>query len=213
MVNQVLGKRTGTRLFGAPYEGACRQFRKFKVMLAEARDRKLFKAVADGDRKKTVSLLHSSIIRKGANVDAVNGWGMTLLMLTKDVEIARLLIKLGANVNAVDNWMMNALMRTQNAGIAKLIVDAGANLDLTDDRGMTALMYAINSRCVPIAELLIDKKANLSIIDAAGKTALMYAKDGLQATASAKEPGFPERAQLDSRFQRMISILESHGAK
>ena len=87
-----------------------------------------------------------SLIRKGADVNAVDEYGWTPLMLAamdnQDFHALLVLIGCGANVNAVDSNGWTALMlATWNNSyfyIARLLVDFGADVDMADNKGRKA---------------------------------------------------------------------------
>ena len=131
-------------------------------------------------------------IENGANIEAKNIFGETLLMrvtsLEVPVEVAECLIKLGANVNACNDSgktiLMNAVrnhrqnfdvVKDPDYELVKLLIDNGADVQAVDERGGTVLMYAASRSEPEILKLLLDKGVEINAQDENGITALMLA--------------------------------------
>jgi TolB-like protein/ankyrin repeat protein/class 3 adenylate cyclase len=110
-------------------------------------------------------------------------------------EIAGLLLANGADVNAVDQHNYTPLRRAVDGGylaIAKLLIKKGADIATKDASGVTPLHIIARTDNIEIAELLIGAGADVNAQDSnSGFTPLDYAQDG---------------------DERMIEILEKHGA-
>ena len=82
-----------------------------------------------------------------------------------NIEEVESLIKKGAEVNAVDDYGFTALMhasRHGNTKIAKLLINKGADVNVDDIGGWTALMHASYEGNTKIAKLLIDNGADVN---------------------------------------------------
>ena len=115
------------------------------------------------------------LIENGADVNAKDGDGRTLLMIAaynddKNIDIIRLFLDMGLDINAKDKDGETPLMRAAREGnidIARLLVEKGADIDAKDNDDHTALWYA--SICVGsigIVQLLLEKGANPENIQA-----------------------------------------------
>lgn len=88
------------------------------------------------------------LIKNGANIDAADDFGQTMLMIAihyNSTTIADFLIRNGANIEAIDEDGSNALMCAVYSGdmfITDLLIKRGANLERIDNEGSTALMIA-----------------------------------------------------------------------
>ena len=139
-------------------------------------DQELVDAVTSGNAGKVKEL-----IDKGADVDAKDIYGRTVLMvavINNRTDVARLLIDKGANVNAKDNDRNTALMHAAWGGrtdVARLLIDKGANVNAKNKGGATALMNAARNGNTEIVKLLVGKGANVNAKNKNGDTALMLA--------------------------------------
>jgi len=130
-------------------------------------------AAYQGDTNGVVLLLD-----KGADVNAKDNYGATLLMrvaMTGHTNTVELLLDKGANVNAKDNFGKTALMsaaRIGNVETIKLLLDKGANVNAKDDLGETALMSAAESGDTNAVAILLARGADINAVDADGLTAL-----------------------------------------
>lgn len=70
---------------------------------------------------------------------------------------------------------ITALMVSKNAEIARLLIDAGLDIEARDTVGRTALMYACAFGHSDVVALLIAKGADTDARDVNGHTALFYA--------------------------------------
>ena len=98
------------------------------------------------------------------------------------------LIKAGADIDALDRYGQTALMiaaRDGHAGIVDLLVAHGANLDVTAKYTLSALMLAVINRRADIAKVLVDAGADITVQGAGvpgfyGKNAAELAQDNGQ---------------------------------
>ena len=93
------------------------------------------------------------------------------------------LIKKGANVNAKDHYGMTPLfyaIKSKNYSAAQFLLQHGANVNEKDNHGITPLhlsakMYeGATTDTMNMAELLLKNKANLTAKDENGQTPLFY---------------------------------------
>ena len=136
----------------------------------------LLDATESGNIRRVQELLDS-----GVDINIVNDYGMTALMLAsmyEHIDIVRLLLEKGAGVNIRDEGGYNALMWASVRGytdIARLLLETGANVNLQNEDGYTALMLASVSGITEIVRLLLEKGADVNIRDENGDTALSQA--------------------------------------
>lgn len=100
-----------------------------------------------------------ALIREGADVNAKNGLGNTMLIHAMvNTEIAKMLVENGADLNGYNNTSgLTALMVAAYSGnveLAKIFIEKGADVNLVDYQGNTALSYAIDEEYSEIEELL-----------------------------------------------------------
>jgi uncharacterized protein len=103
-----------------------------------------------------------------------------------DIGEVRELIKKGANVNARDDAGHTVLMqaaaclpigRVFAVDLVKLLLDQGADIEAKDKRGQTALFKASNFGLFDVVTLLVQKGADTGAKDNEGKTALMRLRE------------------------------------
>ncbi len=92
------------------------------------------------------------LLDAGANPNARNEDGFTVLQLSRAAVVSKMLLAAGADINACDNiYGSTALIGTiqfnyeQSSGddeIARLLIDAGADITVKDAKGLTALDHA-----------------------------------------------------------------------
>ena len=123
----------------------------------------------------------ASLLTDGADVNACDCYGRTLLM--KATNVSRLMMSLlldrGADVNAQDNKGLTALMlRAANPDKMGLLLRAGADVNIKSNDGSTTLIEAVkylkSSVYLDKIQMLLDKGADINAQDNDGKTALMH---------------------------------------
>jgi hypothetical protein len=153
-----------------------------------------------------------SLVKNGANVNAKDKYGKTMLMMAAvwtpftdaerkgQTEICRFLIEEGADVNAKDNDGKTALLHASlfNRNVIRLLIGKGADINASDNEGKTVLMkatayYRLNELCM----LLMDMGADVNARDNDDRTVLKHAE------ISAKTSGYYEK----------IPFLKQAGAK
>ena len=104
--------------------------------------------------------------------------GMTLLHLTKNKEIAELLIERGANVNATDYLKRTPLhfaTKSKLIEIVKLLIEKGANVDARTTKNWTPLFDASRWDAYEIMDYLVQKGADVRAVDIDGNSPLHIA--------------------------------------
>jgi ankyrin repeat protein len=113
------------------------------------------------------------LIQEGANVNAVNNYGKTPLMLAvsnSNPEITRVLIKYGANVNSVDTaeWtpLIFAVSLNSNPEVLQVLIENGADVNAVNKHGSTVLMKAAFKRNSnpDVLRVLIENGANINAV-------------------------------------------------
>jgi uncharacterized protein len=129
-------------------------------------------AVRADDLQKVESLL-----RAGANANAVDRYGITPLNLAAvngNTAIIRKLLDAGANPNAVDSTGETILMTASRTGTPeaiKLLVDRGAKVNAVDpDFEQTALMLAVRENHPAAVKVLIESESRLDAGTRVGPT-------------------------------------------
>jgi uncharacterized protein len=124
----------------------------------------------------------NSLISSGADVKAVNRYGVTALSLAcvnGNAAMIELLLKSGADPNAAlpggETPLMTAA-RTGKADAVKLLLNHGADVNFAESRrGQTALMWAVAEGNTAAAEELIEHGADLHAHTKGGLTPLLFA--------------------------------------
>ncbi len=139
-------------------------------------------AVISGDAGQVRELIDA-----GADVDARDETGATLLMLAAGVghlEIVSLLIESGANVNACDERGWSAISRAvynseQKCGhpqVVQALIAAGADVEAAIGYGVRPLMLAAGYGETAVVEVLLKAGADVLAKNEGGYTALMMVK-------------------------------------
>ena len=112
-----------------------------------------------------------AFIKLGANVNARNNDGMTVLMLNAinnpNSEDIKILVAAGADLNAKTRNGSTALMlaaeKCKTPDIMKVLIALSADVNTSDDKGRTALMRAVSSNAsLENIKALIEAGANLN---------------------------------------------------
>ena len=97
-------------------------------------------------------------------------------------DVLKVFLDRGANVNAADRWGWSLLHYTTwegNADTTKVLLEKGANPNIVErERGRTPLHYAAFRGRKAVAEVLLANGANMDSRDWYGKTPLSLAKEG-----------------------------------
>jgi ankyrin repeat protein len=109
------------------------------------------------------------LIKEGADVTAINYYGVNAMQLAADTantELIALLLKAGADAtsaNADGETALHMVARSGNVEAAKLLLKAGARVDAVEAfGGQTPLMWAAARRHPAMMELLLAKGANVN---------------------------------------------------
>ena len=126
---------------------------------------KFLSAVAKSNLPKA-----EEILAEGADIDALNEYKITALMISiqnKSEELAKLLINKGANTNMSNKAGTTTLMlaiKYSGPDIINLLLDKGAEVNATNNEGMTPLCMAYAYSTSEIINIIMEKdeKNNLS---------------------------------------------------
>lgn len=146
---------------------------------AQTLDFQLIVASEQGDQKEVLSLL-----RKGANVNAVTDEGVSPLMYATDkgdLAMMKLLLEYGADPNRKPFNGINALMNAclnNNYEAVELLLQYRAKPDERDHNDYTPLMYAANYGHYAIADLLLYHGADASLKNKEADVMMIAAYEG-----------------------------------
>jgi ankyrin repeat protein len=123
-----------------------------------------------------------ALIRSGADVNAVNRYGVPALSLAAtngNAALLELLLKAGANPNATQSEGETALMTAARTGIpaaVSTLLAHGADVNAKESwRGQTALMWAAAEGHADTIQVLLEAGAQINARSNAGWTALLFA--------------------------------------
>lgn len=153
-------------------------------------ERSIVSAVKEGNQVDVMNYLNTG---ENPNITEEQS-GYSLLMLSPDEHITRLLIGFGANVNyaAPDgNTALSVAVDKNNLEIAKLLIAAGANVNYTDKSNNYSLL--MNTDDIKMYYLLLQNGANPNYV----------APDGIS-------PLYLASAEQN---QQKITALREHGAQ
>ncbi|XP_071037934.1 serine/threonine-protein phosphatase 6 regulatory ankyrin repeat subunit B-like [Parasteatoda tepidariorum] len=111
--------------------------------------------------KASTKKMFELLIEKGANINARNNIGKTLLhsaVLSEEDEIVELLLKKGADVEAKDCFGSTPLFAARSKKVFELLTAKGANINVKCSNGLTLLHYALLIDNEEVSELLIKKR-------------------------------------------------------
>jgi ankyrin repeat protein len=144
---------------------------------AQAGGGKALHFAAEAANKPMIELL----LRKGADVNARNGPGLTALHIAARggfLSVAELLLEKGADINAVDrngySPLHSAVSRRFRA-FAEFLLARGANVGLASEPEGTPLQMAVRSNDADMLELLIAHKADVNTPNNMGESPLHVA--------------------------------------
>lgn len=87
------------------------------------------------------------------------------------------LLRAGADPNAANVAGVSVLMVASSPDVVRRVIEGGARVDAQDERGLTALMYAARYRDLEKARLLVEAGASRTIRDDSGRTAAAWVPD------------------------------------
>jgi len=139
-------------------------------------------AAADDNVNDDIVSTVRVLLNRGANVNAKDAVGKTVLMIAAEKGIAdtvRVLLDEGANVNAKDKTGATALMlatlKQDHSDKIRALLDKGADVNAKAGDGGTALMWAAMNSDPESLKVLLDAGADLYAKSIPGRTALMLA--------------------------------------
>lgn len=150
---------------------------------------KLHAAILENDANTVVQM-----ISLGANPNARDPYGNTLLMCAADDNknflIVKLLISYKADVNATSNSGSTALMdacdEDNNLEIIEHLLKSGADVNAQYRDGSTVLMNACLDNNISLVKLLLDSHADVNLPTYDGEMAIDYIDEGDTTTAAVK---------------------------
>ncbi|WP_332750384.1 ankyrin repeat domain-containing protein [Hydrogenophaga sp.] len=159
--------------------------------LASELDRQLARATARGDMEAARQL-----IKDGAQVNAVDEWGNTALLVAAragDLEMARLLLRSAADPEGRAGALtpLGVAALHGHVHLVRLLLRAGARVDGVGQNGHTPLMNAVKLDRLAVATLLLQAGASTQATDRNG--------DGLLVVA------------IHDDRPRMLELLLQHG--
>lgn len=161
------------------------------LRLASGLDQQLVRAAGRGE----VGALRQ-LIQDGAQVNAVDEWGNTALLLAAregDLETARVLLRAGADVDGRAGPLTplgQAALRG-HIHLVRLLLRAGAGVDATGLNEQTPLMNAVKLNRIEVASVLLKAGANTQVTDRLGAGLLVVA--------------------INENMPRMLDMLLDHG--
>ena len=148
-------------------------------------DIKLLNAASVGDSQGYADVV-STLIEKGANVNAKDSKGTTVLqyaIMKGNTEVVSVLLDKGATVDdttVISSFIPASL--SNNLDIPLMLLDKCKDInarDETNNIGYTILMYAVGyPELTKVVKVLIDKGADVNASDIKGNTALMNVAKG-----------------------------------
>lgn len=141
----------------------------------EKLNKRMFDAVQRHNKFEVVKC-----IEEGGDVNVIRGGGSMLMMavMSKDLEMAKVLMENGCDVNEGGKKYFSNLRSpivNHDVEMVKALIDGKADLNVDMGRGYTLLMTAIDVGTPEIVELLVEKGADVNQKDDDGRTALMRA--------------------------------------
>jgi uncharacterized protein len=159
----------------------------------------LLDAAYKGDRATVQRLIDD-----GVNVNSHNKFGQSPLCITRDTEIARMLIDAHADINHQDKYRLTALIYASENGrteIVRMLIDAGADVNYQEYTWkQTALINASWNGRTEIVRMLIDAGADVNTEDQWGRTPLDLAIEG----------GNIEIVKLLKNHQEWLKLIHSN---
>lgn len=140
------------------------------------------KEIATYWRKTDTDNIHE-MLNSGERVDARNSvHGLTALhyaaQLSKDVEVAKLLLDEGADVNARDNYGSTPLhYANRNSEVAEILVERGADVRARNNGDSTPLHRAVYTDNEDVVRLLLKEEVDVNARDDDDETPLHNIKE------------------------------------
>ena len=132
----------------------------------------------DLDKVKTILDIYGNDFIESAN--EYGRTSLMIVSASEHIEIVKLLLKKGANVNAVDKCGTTVLMYCRlhkRCDIAELLLANGANVERTDNSGCTVLHFAAMFGNPNLVKLLMKVRPSLtSVVNRYGESARVLAR-------------------------------------
>jgi ankyrin repeat protein len=139
----------------------------------------LVSAIANGNLDKVKQLIAKNPNLVNAKLNKDGDTALSIACDKDNLNIVNVLIKAGADVNATDNDGETVLMRVSNVKIVNALIKAGADVNATDNDGNTAVIKNSDSKyTLDIINTLIQAGADLEAENKYGNTALITACQG-----------------------------------
>lgn len=145
-------------------------------------NKKLLAAAVSATKAKEIR----ELLNKGADINAVNEWGMTPLMLAAQnnpaVAVLNQLLSSGSDIHLTEpkyrsNPLHLAANKSTNPKIIESLIKAGSDLNSRNYLGETPLMMAVNSNEeTRVVSALIKAGADINARDYQGHSVVEYAK-------------------------------------
>lgn len=115
-------------------------------------------AIETGNLAKVKQSIEEDKIDINADVTSIHGSYLMLAVNKRHQDIVECLIQAGANINAINKWgetpLIVASRSDKYADIAHVLISANANVNIIDGFGNTALTYATNRGNAKLAHAL-----------------------------------------------------------
>ena len=165
-------------------------------------------AAVQNNRTNIVKLL----IKRGADLNGVDGAALTLAADQGSLDIARLLLRKGANPENKDGAGETALVKSidrGNTNMLRLLLEKGASPDDRNGNGMPALLRASTSGNTEMVSLLLAKGAKINATDGMANTALHVSVEN--GSTSVVEMLLAHHADIEARAELEYTPLFSAG--
>jgi ankyrin repeat protein len=149
----------------------------------DALNKELLIAAQEATKAKEIK----DLIKKGAEVNCANEWGLTPILLAAQnnsaVVVLNALISAGADLGAVEpefksNALHLAANNSTNPKIISALIKAGCDMNGKNYLGETPLIMAVNgNKETKIVTALIKEGADVKATDYQNKSALDHAKE------------------------------------
>lgn len=156
-----------------------------------------------------------NIIASGADINAINKDGMTVLIVAAEsgnIDIVKELINAGANVNKSSSIGWTPLMGASfegNTEVVKELINSGADINAFGIKYKnTALMQAIRGENPEIVKILVEAGADINIRNANGETAYDKAMEvGLTEIAGLLKPKLANYSSYTENLSTNTKII------